>query len=86
MKESRYRRSLHHMQDQLTAEIARIRATIPHSGEVGIGIEEHIRRALSEVLPRKVGVSHGFVKSTRPVANRSRWILSYTIAMPHRTS
>ena len=72
------------MQDQLTAEIARIRATIPTSGEVGIGIEEHIRRALSEVLPRKVGVSHGFViDSTGGESKQMDIILYDSNATPH---
>ena len=56
-----YRNVLSAAQNRITATIAQIRSSIPHSGEIGTLIEQSVRRHLEEVLPEKVGVSHGFV-------------------------
>ncbi len=81
---SRYRQSLEHMQERLTAEIARIRSTLPHSGEIGTGVEEVIRRALAEVLPPKVGVSHGFVIDSHGGESKQMDIVLYdAMSTPH---
>ena len=56
-----YRASLSGAQAKLKAEIDQIRASIPHSAEIGSSIEKCIRSALQEVLPGKIGVADGFV-------------------------
>ena len=58
---SPYRSVLSTAQEKLNAAINQIRRAIPHSGETGMLIEQQFRSQLEEVLPEKVGVSHGFV-------------------------
>ena len=58
---SPYRSVLSNAQEKLNAAINQIRSAIPHSGEVGMLIEQQFRSQLGDVLPEKVGVSHGFV-------------------------
>ena len=77
MTESMYRRSLHGLHQRLAAEVARVRTTLSHPGEKGRGIEDHIRDALSEVLPLKVGVSHGFVVDSAGRQSKQMDIILY---------
>ena len=41
--------------------LIQVRSAIPHSGEAGSLIEGQFRSQLTDVLPEKIGVSHGFV-------------------------
>ena len=45
----------------MVAAIDEVRSAIPHSGEAGSLIEKQFRAHLQDILPEKVGVSHGFV-------------------------
>lgn len=61
MTKRAYRTVLSTAQSKLHASIGQIRRTIAHSGEIGSLVEQQFRSALGDVLPEKVGVSHGFV-------------------------
>ena len=61
MTKTPYRSVLSTVQEKLNASINQIRQAIPHSGEVGMLIEQQFRSQLEQILPEKVGVSHGFV-------------------------
>ena len=61
MPNERYQEMLSSSQRKLEISAEQIRNLIPTSGEVGTLIEEMFRSYLVEVLPEKIGVSHGFV-------------------------
>lgn len=56
-----YQKMLLLSQKKLEVSADQIRNLIPTSGEIGTLIEEMFRYHLAEVLPEKIGVSHGFV-------------------------
>ena len=58
---SKYRLALNHQHDELVSSIVQARDLISHSGEKGAEIEQKIRDSLSQVLPERIGISHGFV-------------------------
>ncbi len=58
---SKYRLALNHQHDELVSSINQARELISHSGEKGADIEQKIRDSLAQVLPERIGVSHGFV-------------------------
>ena len=71
-----YRRVLSSAQEKLAAAINQIRHSIPHSGEIGSLIERQFRTQLEEIMPEKIGVSHGFVvDSTNQVSKQMDIIL-----------
>ena len=61
MPNKRYQEMLLSSQEKLDISAEQIRNLIPTSGEVGTLIEEMFRSYLAEILPEKIGVSHGFV-------------------------
>ena len=61
MPNERYQEMLLLSQKKLEVSAEQIRNLIPTSGEIGTLIEEMFRSYLAEVLPEKIGVSHGFV-------------------------
>lgn len=75
--DSRYRRSLYFQQRKLVESISEARELISHSGEKGREIEEKIREALAQVLPEKIGVSHGFVIDSNNEISRQMDIVLY---------
>ena len=56
-----YRNVLSAAQNRIVATICQIRSSIPHAGETGALVEQSFRYHIEEVMPEKVGVSHGFV-------------------------
>ena len=72
-----YRNVLSTAQGKLTAEINRIRGSIPHSGEKGALIEQQFRSQLVEVLPERIGVSHGFVMDSTGAMSKQMDIILY---------
>ena len=72
-----YRSVLSAAQSKLTAEIDRIRSSIPHSGETGALIEQQFRSQLAEVLPERIGVSHGFVVDSTGGVSKQMDIILY---------
>lgn len=53
--------ALRGVQGHLLVSIRTVRRMIRHSGEIGDRVEDLIRDALTALLPRKIGVSKGFV-------------------------
>ena len=74
---SRYRHSLNSQQKVLIESISGARAVISHSGEKGMEIEEKIRETLAQVLPEKIGVSHGFVTDSNDKISKQMDIVLY---------
>ena len=72
-----YRAVLSAAQDKLGVEINRIRSSIPHSGEIGGLIERQIRSSLEEVLPKKIGISNGFVVDSEGRISKQMDIVLY---------
>ena len=61
----------------MTAAIAQIRAAIPHAGEIGDLVERVFRSQLQEVLPKKIGVSNGFVVDSKDNVSRQMDIVLF---------
>ena len=72
-----YRRALSSVQDRLNSAIDPIRCLVPHSGEKGTLIEKQFRSQLIEILPEKVGVSHGFVMDSRGEISKQMDLILY---------
>lgn len=72
-----YRRALSSAQNKLTAAIDQIRLSIPHSAEIGTLIEQQFRSQLEEILPEKIGVSHGFVVDSSGGVSKQMDIILY---------
>ena len=72
-----YRRALSSAQNKLNAAINPIRNLVPHSGEIGTLIEQQFRSQLVEVLPEKIGVSHGFVMDSNGGISKQMDIILY---------
>lgn len=72
-----YRRALSSAQNKLNAAIDPIRNLVPHSGEIGTLIEQQFRSQLVEVLPEKIGVSHGFVMDSNGGISKQMDIILY---------
>lgn len=72
-----YRRVLSSAQNKLSAAINQIRSSIPHSGEIGTLIERQFRSQLEEIMPEKIGVSHGFVVDSANAVSRQMDIILY---------
>lgn len=72
-----YRRALSSAQGKLNAAIDPIRSLIPHSCEIGTLVEKHFRSQLTEVLPEKIGVSHGFVMDSKGNISKQMDIIMY---------
>lgn len=72
-----YRRVLSSAQNKLSAAINQIRGSIPHSGEIGTLIERQFRSRLEEIMPEKIGVSHGFVVDSSNAVSRQMDIILY---------
>ena len=72
-----YRRALSSAQNKLNAAIDPIRSLIRHSGEIGTLIEQQFRSQLVEILPEKIGVSHGFVMDSSNKKSKQMDIILY---------
>ncbi|MYB95192.1 hypothetical protein F4054_04455 [Candidatus Poribacteria bacterium] len=72
-----YRRALSSAQNKLNAAIDPIRNLVPHSGEIGTLIEQQFRYQLVEVLPEKIGVSHGFVMDSNGGISKQMDLILY---------
>ena len=72
-----HREVLSSAQDKLNAAINQIRRSIPHQGEIGTLIEQQFRSQLEEILPEKIGVSHGFVVDSNNEFSRQMDIILY---------
>lgn len=72
-----YTNVLRAAQRKLDASIKQIRDSIPHSGETGMLVEREFRSQLEEVLPEKVGVSHGFVVDSAGGVSKQMDIVLY---------
>ena len=72
-----YRATLSASQNKLNAAINLIRDLVPHSGEIGTLIEQQFRSQLSEILPEKIGVSHGFVVDSNGEISKQMDIILY---------
>ena len=72
-----YRRALSSAQEKLNANIRSIREMIPHSGEVGALVEQQFRFHLTEILPEKIGISHGFVIDSNGEVSKQMDIILY---------
>lgn len=72
-----YRSALSSAQNRLNAAIAPIRNLIPHSGEIGTLVEQQFRSQLTEILPEKIGVSHGFVMDSSGEISKQMDIILY---------
>ena len=72
-----YRRALSSAQNKLNAAINPIRNLVAHSGEIGTLIEQQFRSQLVEVLPEKIGVSHGFVMDSNGGISKQMDIILY---------
>jgi len=77
MTTSPYRYVLSTAQEKLNASIEQIRRTIPHSGEMGMLIEQQFRSQLGQILPEKVGISHGFVVDSSGSVSKQLDIILY---------
>ena len=77
MNNHAYRTVLSTAQRKLHASIEQIRRTIAHSGEIGSLVEQQFRSALADVLPEKVGISHGFVIDSDGLRSRQMDIILY---------
>ena len=56
-----YRTVLNGIHDRMRQSIALSRQVLDHAGEKGASIERIVRSGLRDILPSKIGVSHGFV-------------------------
>lgn len=74
---SPYRRALSSAQNKLNAAIDPIRSLIPHSGEIGSLVEQQFRSQLTEILPEKIGVSHGFVIDSNDGKSKQMDVILY---------
>ena len=72
-----YTNVLRAAQRKLDAAIRQIRDSIPHPGETGMLIEREFRSQLEEVLPEKIGVSHGFVVDSNGGVSKQMDIVLY---------
>ena len=72
-----YTNVLRAAQRKLDASIRQIRASIPHPGEMGMLVEREFRSQLEEVLPEKIGVSHGFVVDSAGGVSKQMDIVLY---------
>ena len=72
-----YRRSLSSAQKKLDTMIPAIQDLIPHSGEKGALVEHQFRSNLTEILPEKIGVSHGFVIDSNNEVSKQMDIILY---------
>ena len=72
-----YRSVLSTAQHKMSAAIAQIRTSVPHSGEIGDLVERVFRTQLLEVLPEKVGVSNGFVVDSNGSVSRQMDVILY---------
>lgn len=72
-----YRKSLSAAQKKLDTIIPAIQDLIPHSGEKGSLIEHQLRSHLTEILPEKIGVSHGFVIDSNGEVSKQMDIILY---------
>lgn len=77
MPNKRYQEVLLSSQKKLDISAEQIRNLIPTSGEIGTLIEEMFRSYLSEVLPEKIGVSHGFVMDSDDGKSQQMDIIFY---------
>ena len=72
-----YRSVLSTAQHKIAAAVNQVRSAIPHSGEAGSLIEGQFRSQLTDVLPEKIGVSHGFVVDSDGRVSRQLDIVLY---------
>lgn len=72
-----YRRSLSAAQKKLNTMIPAIQDLIPHSVEKGALVEHQFRSHLTEILPEKIGVSHGFVIDSNGEVSKQMDIILY---------
>ena len=72
-----YTNVLRAAQRKLDASIKQIRDSIPHPGETGALVEREFRSQLEEVLPEKIGVSHGFVLDSNGGVSKQMDIVLY---------
>ena len=77
MPNKRYQEMLLSSQKKLDISAEQIRNLIPTSGEIGTLIEEMFRSYLVEVLPEKIGVSHGFVMDSEGGESQQMDIILY---------
>lgn len=77
MPNRRYQEVLLSSQKKLDISAEQIRNLIPTSGEIGTLIEEMFRSYLGEVLPEKIGVSHGFVMDSDGGESKQMDIILY---------
>ena len=77
MSNKRYQEMLLSSQEKLDISAEQIRNLIPTSGEIGTLIEEMFRSYLVEVLPEKIGVSHGFVMDSEGGESQQMDIILY---------
>ena len=77
MPNKRYQEILLSSQEKMDISADQIRNLIPTSGEIGTLIEEMFRSYLVEVLPEKIGVSHGFVMDSEGGESRQMDIILY---------
>ena len=72
-----YRSVLSKSQKKIAASIEQARSAIPHAAEKGSSIENIIRAELKELLPYKIGVSHGFVIDSNGKKSKQMDIILY---------
>ena len=72
-----YRDILSSAQNNLSETINLSRNVIPHSGEKGTLIEQQFRSHLTQILPEKIGVSHGFVIDSNDEISKQMDIILY---------
>ena len=77
MPNKRYQEVLLSSQEKMDISADQIRNLIPTSGEIGTLIEEMFRSYLAEVLPEKIGVSHGFVMDSEGGESNQMDIILY---------
>ncbi len=64
-------------QKQISAEISQIRKSLSHTGEIGDLVERVFRKQISQILPEKVRVSHGFVVDSHGKVSKQMDIILY---------
>ncbi|MCY4401646.1 MAG: hypothetical protein OXD54_03640 [Candidatus Poribacteria bacterium] len=74
---SPYRKVLSSAQNKLNEAFEPIRNIIPHSGEIGTLVEQQFHEQLVEILPEKIGVSHGFVMDSYGEMSKQMDIILY---------
>ena len=72
-----YRMALDGIHDRMQRSIKLSRQVLDHAGEKGASIERIVRSGLRDILPEKIGVTHGFVVDSSGGRSKQMDIILY---------